>query len=135
MRAKVLLKMRLVKKSSYNSHEMLKTFSTPLCALCPLCPLCPVSPSVPCLLVSLVSRLPFCPLCPLVSHLSPVSPCVPCGPLCSLYPLCPLFSFKNMKYSAAFPLLLVLRENFDGFHCFHMTTCEFFFSHAQEVKV
>ena len=35
-----------------------------------------------------------------------------------------------MNYSAALPLFLIWRENFDGFHCFH----GFFLSHAQEVK-
>ena len=58
MRVKVLLKMRQVKKTSYNSHEMLKTFSTPLWALCPLCPLCSPCPLCRVLLCSM------CPLCP-----------------------------------------------------------------------
>ena len=101
---------------SYNSHEMLKTFSTPLCAVCLLCPLCP--------LYSLR------PLCPLVCHVSPVSPFVPhvpSGPLC---PLCPFFHLKNMKYPTALSLFLIRRENFDGFQCFHMTTCGFFFARS-----
>ena len=89
---------------------------------------------------------PFCLLCPLVSFVSrfPCFLCVPCDfcltfvpgvPLSPLYCLCspcppvfcvPFFHSKNTTFSVALPLFILWRENFDGFHSFHMTTCGFF---------
>ena len=88
----------------------------------PCVPLYPfVSPCVPC-----VPCFPLCPpvpLCLLAFHFVPCVPFVlPCS-LCPLCLLCPLFPLKCM---VAFPFFLILHENFDGFHCFHMTSYGFF---------
>ena len=81
----------------------------PLCPLCSLCSLCPLGP--------------LCPLCALVPCVPWVS-CFPCVP-------CVLFSvWRKNKYMAALPLFLLWRENFDGFHCFHMTKCGVFFARS-----
>ena len=81
-----------------------------------------VSPVSPC--------VPLCLLCPPVFLVSLVSPCVP---WVALFPLCLLCSLCPLKFMAALPLFLLLPENFDGFHFFHITCCGFFL-HAQEVK-
>ena len=99
----------------------------PLCSLCPLYLVCPVSlvslvfpvsccvPCVPCLVcpLSLVSPVS------LVSLVSPVSPV-------SLLP----FKKNEMFGGVALVSYGMWRENFDGFLCFHMTTCWFFFARA-----
>ena len=81
-----------------------------------------------------------------VSLVSPVS-CVPCPlyPLCPLCSLCPLscvsrfrvcpvsllpFQKNEMFGGVALVSCGMWRENFDGFLCFHMTTCGFFFARA-----
>ena len=88
---------------------------SPLCCLCPLSSLCPLLSVVS--LMSPVFLFSSRPLCLLMF-------CVFCVPL---------FRLQNMTYSVALPLFLIWRENFDGFHCFHITTCGVFL-HAQDVK-
>ena len=102
----------------------------PLCLLCPLCSLCPLCP------LSRVSRVPCIPCVP----------CVPCVPLCSVcalscvsrFRVCPVsllpFQKNEMFGGVALVSCGMWRENFDGFLCFHMTTCRFFFRTLRRSK-
>ena len=130
--------------------HLLGFFPVPGFCLCP-----PVSPCVPCVpSVLCIPCVSLCPLYPLVSLLSPFVPCVPCFLLCplvspvspcvslcplvslvspcvpwvALCPLCLLCSLCPLKFMAALPLFLLLPENFDGFHFFHITCCGFFYT-------
>ena len=101
---------------------------------------CPVSPSVPCVFcVPYVPCVPCVPclVCPVslvspVSLVFPVSRCVPCVPclVCPVSP-CPVsllpFQKNEMFGGVALVSCAMWRENFDGFLCFHMTTCWVFF--------
>ena len=96
---------------------------------CPVSPVCFVSLMFPVSLVSPVSCVPcplypLCPVCPLscVSRF-PVSPV-------SLLP----FQKNEMFGGVALVSCGMWRENFDGFLCFHMTTCRFFFRTLRRSK-
>ena len=84
----------------------------PLCLLCPLCSLCPLCP------LSRVSRVPCIPCVP----------CVPCVPFPRV-PCVPFAISKKWNVRWRCPCFM-WRENFDGFLCFHMTTCGFFFARS-----
>ena len=108
------------------------------CVPCSLCPVSLVSPMSPCVSCVPLSRVPLCPVF-LVSRVPcalyvPCVPCVPWVPCVPCVPYVPLAILQNKKYSSALPLLTICRENFDWFHCFHMTTCGVFFSYGREVQ-
>ena len=86
---------------------------------------CPVSSCVPCVFcVPYVPCVPLCSVCPLscVSRF-PVSPV-------SLLP----FQKNEVFGGVALVSCGMWRENFDGFLCFHMTTCWFFFRTRRRSK-
>ena len=89
---------------------------------------CPVSPCVPCVFcVPYVPCVPCVPclVCP-VSLVSPVSLVFPVSPvLCVPFPRVPCVPFAiSKKWNVRWRCpCFMWRENFDGFLCFHMTTC------------